>query len=122
MGDTGKFKTADKLDELRSLEESQQAGKGRIEFDELGNAVWVPYTGLGAEETIKALLNDNTLALTQDDAKGTVRRIQANPAGLKKGYDPYESGLLVKKQWKKKKDLRALSKWIEQKKKPDDDR
>jgi hypothetical protein len=30
--------------------------------------------------------------------------------------------MLLKKQWKKKKDLRALSKWIEQKKKLDDER
>jgi hypothetical protein len=28
----------------------------------------------------------------------------------------------VKKEWKKKKDLRALSKWIEQKKKLDENR
>jgi hypothetical protein len=30
--------------------------------------------------------------------------------------------MLVKKQWKKKKDLRALSGWIEQKKRMEDDR
>ena len=28
---------------------------------------------------------------------------------MKKGYDPYDSGLLAKKQFKKKKDLRKLS-------------
>jgi hypothetical protein len=32
--------------------------------------------------------------------------------GVKKGYDPYDSGQLVKKDWKKKKDLRRLSDWI----------
>jgi hypothetical protein len=75
--------------------------------------------GLGGKETLRRLLDDDVLALTEDDAKGTVRRIQPNPGGLKKGYDPYDSGMLLKKQWKKKKDLRALSKWIEQKKKLD---
>jgi hypothetical protein len=117
MTDTGKFKTADKLAELHKLEETQHEGSGRIEYDELGNAVWVPFGGIGSEETLRRLLNDDTLALTQDEAKASTARISENRAGLKKGYDPYDSGMLVKKQWKKKKDLRALSKWIEQKKK-----
>jgi hypothetical protein len=78
--------------------------------------------GLGGKETLRRLLDDDTLGFTEDDARGTVRRIQPNPGGLKKGYDPYDSGMLVKKQWKKKKDLRALSGWIEQKKKMEDDR
>lgn len=122
MSDTGKFKTADGLAELHGLEESQREGRGRIEYDELGNAVWVPYGGLGSKETLQLLLNDQSLALTENGSKGTTKRIEQNAGGLKKGYDPYDSGMLVKKQWKKKKDLRALSKWIEQKKKFDKDR
>jgi hypothetical protein len=122
MSDTGKFKTADGLAELHGLEESQREGRGRIEYDELGNAVWVPYGGLGSKETLELLLNDQSLALTENGSKGTTKRIEQNAGGLKKGYDPYDSGMLVKKQWKKKKDLRALSKWIEQKKKLEDDR
>ncbi len=122
MSDTSKFKTAERMAELHKLEEAERQGHGRIEYDELGNAVWVPYGGLGSEETLKRLLNDETLALSADDSKGTVRRVQPNAGGLRKGYDPYDSGMLLKKQWKKKKDLRALSKWIEQKKKHDDER
>jgi hypothetical protein len=122
MSDTSKFKTAERMAEFHKLEEAERQGHGRIEYDELGNAVWVPYGGLGSEETLKRLLNDETLALSQDDSKGTVRRVQPNAGGLRKGYDPYDSGMLLKKQWKKKKDLRALSKWIEQKKKLDDER
>jgi len=117
MTDTDKFKTADRLAELHRLEEAERDGRGRIEYDELGNAIWVPYGGLGSKETLQRLLNDNSLALTENDTRGTTERITQNPTGLKKGYDPYDSGLLVKKQWKKKKDLRALSKWIEEKKK-----
>lgn len=117
MSDTGKFRTAEQLAALHRMEEAQRDGQGRIEFDELGNAVWVPYGGPGTEETMNRLLNDETLAISPDSEKGTTTRIQSNPGGLKKGYDPYDSGLLVKKQWKKKKDLRALSKWIEQKNK-----
>lgn len=117
MTDTGKFRTADRLSELHKLEETWREGSGKIEYDELGNAVWVPFAGLGSEETLRRLLSDDTLALTQDDGKTSTRRITQNPGGLKKGYDPYDSGMLVKKQWKKNKDLHALSKWIEEKKK-----
>ena len=77
-------------------------------------------SGLGSRETMRRLLDDDALAFTEEeDSRGTARRIQPNPVGLKKGYDPYDSGMLVKKQWKKKKDLRALSDWIEKKKKLD---
>jgi hypothetical protein len=119
MSDTDKFKTAERLAELHKLEETQHDSSGRIEYDELGNAVWVPFAKLDSNETLKRLLNDDTLAVTEDDSKASTQRITQNPGGLKKGYDPYDSGMLVKKEWKKKKDLRALSKWIEEKKKFD---
>jgi len=121
MTDTGKFKTAERLAELRRLEQTQRDASGRIEYDELGNAIWVPFGELSSEETLRRLLSDDTLALAESDTGGTTERVSQNPAGLKKGYDPYDSGLLVKKQWKKKKDLHALSRWIEQKKKLDED-
>lgn len=117
MSDTGKFKPRDKLEELHRLEKEHGLGEGHVEFDELGNAVWTPYGGLGGKEALKKLLADDSLAISDEDGKGSTPRIQANPVGLKKGYDPYDSGMLQKKQWKKKKDLRALSQWIEQKKK-----
>lgn len=39
--------------------------------------------------------------------------IQNNPAGLRMGYDPYESGLLPRRPKRKKIDLRELSRWLE---------
>lgn len=116
MSDTEKFKLPDKPPDLDRLDEGVNDGLGRIEYDELGNAVWVPYRGVSGQEALRRLLNDDTLAVTEDNAKGTIRRIQENQAGLRKGYDPYDSGLLLKKTRKKKKDLRALSKWIVKKK------
>lgn len=118
MSITGRFHFAGTPAERQGLDETQAVGQGRVEFDELGNAVWVPMGGLGSEEVLARLLNDVTLSLSQDDKPGTVHRVQPNPAGLRKGYDPYDSGLLVKKRWKPKKDLRALSAWIEQKNRP----
>lgn len=117
MGDTGRIFPDKKPAELHELDETQPVGEGHVEFDELGNAVWVPYGGLGSEEVIARLLNDTTLSLSQEDPKGGIGRIQPNPGGTKLGYDPYDSGLLVKKTRNKKTDLRALSNWIEQQKK-----
>jgi len=119
MSDTEKFKLPDKPPELDRLDEGANDGQGRIEYDELGNAVWVPYRGVSGQEALKRLLNDDTLAITDDNSKGTIRRIQENRAGLGKGYDPYDSGLLLKKTRKKKKNLRALSEWIVKQKKDD---
>jgi hypothetical protein len=113
MGDTGKYrKIGESAKEMSHYAEEQRLGHGRIEFDELGNAVWVPSSAGSGDEVMRRLLDDPTLAFSNDYSQGTHRRVQQNQLGTKKGYDPYDSGLLVKKEWKKKKDLRKLSDWI----------
>lgn len=119
--DTGKYKKiSEDISELSHYSEQQRLGHGKIEFDELGNAIWVPYSGASGPDAMNRLLNDPNLAFSTDYSQGTVQRVEPNPQGLKKGYDPYDSGLLVKKQWKKKKDLRRLSQWITSKKKSEE--
>ena len=113
-------KIGDSMKEMRHYAEEQRLGHGRIEFDELGNAIWVPSSGDASNDVMRRLLDDPTLAFTSDYQPGTQKRIQQNQAGVKKGYDPYDSGLLVKKEWKKKKDLRKLSEWIKQRKPKDE--
>jgi len=105
-------KIGDSLKEMSHYAEQQRLGHGRIEFDELGNAMWVPASGADSDDVMRRLLDDPALAFSNDYHQATHRRIQQNPFGVKKGYDPYDSGLLVKKEWKKKKDLRKLSEWI----------
>ncbi|MBM5810964.1 MAG: hypothetical protein FJ191_03205 [Gammaproteobacteria bacterium] len=121
MADTGKYKRIpEDVREMARFAEQQQMGHGKIEFDELGNAVWVPYSGAESKDVMRKLLDDPNLAFSNEFAGGTVRRISQNPQGLKQGYDPYDSGLLLKKQWKKKKDLRRLSQWIRTRKPQDE--
>ena len=48
-----------------------------------------------------------------DDEPPANAPIRNNRKGLRLGYNPYESGLLPKKQQQKKRDLRELSKWLE---------
>ncbi|MGH8249088.1 MAG: hypothetical protein ACREVI_00085 [Steroidobacteraceae bacterium] len=121
MSDPGKYKKlSTDAKEMSHYAEEQRLGHGRIEFDELGNAIWVPFAGASGDDVMRRLLDDPSLAFSSDYSEGTQKRIQQNQQGVKKGYDPYDSGLLVKKEWKKKKDLRALSNWIT-KRKPRDD-
>ena len=121
MGDTGKFKKiSDDAQELKHYSEEQRLGHGRIEFDELGNAIWVPNKGASGSDVMRLLLDDPNLAFSADYNQGSDKRIQQNKLGVKKGYDPYDSGLLEKKEWKKKKDLRRLSNWIKSRKPKDE--
>lgn len=113
-------KIGDSMKEMSHYAEEQRLGHGRIEFDELGNAIWVPSSGDAGNDVMRRLLDDPTLAFTSDYQPGTQKRIQQNQAGVKKGYDPRDSGLLVKKEWKKKKDLRKLGAWLKSRKPKDE--
>jgi hypothetical protein len=113
-------KISDDAKEMSHYAEQQRLGHGRIDFDELGNAIWVPNSGLTGDEVMRRLLDDPTLAFSNEYSQGTQKRIEKNPLGVKKGYDPYDSGMLVKKEWKKKRDLRQFSAWIKSRKPKDE--
>ncbi|MGB5132591.1 MAG: hypothetical protein WBO00_08250 [Steroidobacteraceae bacterium] len=119
MGDEKYKKISTDSREMTRYAEEQRLGHGKIEFDELGNAVWVPSSTAMSGDVMMRLLDEPTLAIAEDSAQGT-QRVKKNPAGLKKGYDPYDSGLLAKKQFRKKKDLRKLSDWIRSRKPKED--
>lgn len=97
---------------------------GRLGLDDRGNVTWewneeepdlVADDTLGAAERVRALV-DPRLQVKEDD-DDPLNPIQSNPKGLKTGYNPYNSGALGKQSWKKKKNLKELSKWIELRKK-----
>lgn len=79
---------------------------GQVRFDDRGNAVWDTWRGGRLEHP----------ALQLADGQPSRDGHTDNPIGLASGYNPYESGILGGKDRPRKKDLRALSKWIEQKK------
>jgi len=93
---------------------------GRVKFDDRGNAVWEWAVGAGAfgrevsTQRLKKLENP-TLSLA-DDAPTPVDTVRANPLGMKKGYNPYDSGKLGKQQAPRKKDLRKLGEWLKSRK------
>jgi len=86
---------------------------GQLTLDDRGNVTWewklddvlLADDTLGAAERLRALVDPNLTVKDDDDP--------LNPKGLKTGYNPYNSGTLGKRRWKKKKNLKELSKWVE---------
>ena len=99
---------------------------GHLGTNDLGNVTWewknegdlLADDTLGGAERLRALV-DPSLQVKDDD-DDPLNPARSNPKGLKSGYNPYNSGALGKQTWKKKKDLRELSKWIELRKKMTD--
>jgi hypothetical protein len=102
---------------------STDAEPGHLGIDDRGNVTWewadegdlLADDTLGAAERVRALV-DPKLQI-RDDEDNPLSPAQSNAKGLKSGYNPYNSGALGKQSWKKKKNLRELSKWIELRKK-----
>jgi len=100
------------------------AEPGKISRDDRGNVSWQwsddeslqADDTLGAAERVRALVDPDLDVLEDEDGNP----IKNTSKGLKKGYNPYNSGALAKESWKKKKNLRELSKWIELKRQMDD--
>jgi hypothetical protein len=99
---------------------------GTIGFDELGNAQFqwnderLLEDGDEADTRRQRSLSIANLVLVDDEPPPDTKTISTNKNGLRVGYNPYDSGRLPKQQWKKPKDLRALSKWIEAQKRATD--
>ena len=97
-------------------------GAGHLGADDRGNVTWewrddpnlLADDTLGGAERMRALV-DPKLEVKEDDSPTSI--VRGNTKALKSGYNPYNSGTLGKQTWKKKKDLRELSKWIELRKK-----
>ena len=98
-------------------------GAGQLATDDRGNVTWqwADDDALQADDTIGAAhrvlaLLDPAMQIVEDT--GNPRDpVRANAQGLKVGYNPYDSGALGKDSFRKKKDLRLLSKWIETRRK-----
>lgn len=101
--------------------DSDPTGKepGRLGVDDRGNVTWewresddlLADDALGDVERLNALVDPRLDVLEDDGARDDPRSVK--PKRLKTGYDPYESGALGKQDWKKKRNLKELSKWIE---------
>jgi hypothetical protein len=99
---------------------------GQIAFDDRGNAIYEWRQDLNVEDSEDAekarrrALEHPGLSMVDEDPLPNAP-IRNNHKGTRLGYNPYESGLL-KKEYKKKTDLRELSKWLELKRKAEKDK
>lgn len=94
---------------------------GAVKFDERGNAVWqwsIETGSFGVNASAERMRRlDNPKLSIADDQPTPYDSVKSNPLGLKKGYNPYDSGKLDKNgQPRKKTDLRKLSEWLKLKK------
>lgn len=87
---------------------------GHVKRDDRGNAVWEWTTG--DADPLAATLNNPGLALA-DLPPAPDAPASPNPIAAKKGYNPYGSGLIERKDPPRKRNLRELSRWIELRKK-----
>ena len=101
---------------------------GRIAFDDRGNAIYawnedqLSLDGEEGERARRKALDHPGLTMVEDEPVANAP-IRNNTKGLTVGYNPYESGLLAQKEAPKKKtDLRELSKWLEMKKRVENNR
>ncbi len=95
---------------------------GRIRFDDRGNAIYewqndkLTVEGEHGDRLRQKALMHHGLAIVDDEpTKEEIAR--PDPKGLRVGYNPYSSGMHANQPLNKKRDLRALSNWIQQKKK-----
>jgi len=93
---------------------------GRLGLDDRGNVTWewnedepdlVADDPIGDTARVRALVDPRLQV--KDDDDDPLNPIQSNPKGLKTGYNPYNSGALAKQSYKRKRNLKELSKWIE---------
>lgn len=95
---------------------------GRIAFDDLGNAQFewaneqLSEDSAAGERLRERAMAHPGLAIADDEPPANAP-MRANPKGLRLGYNPYESGVLAKKEYKPKRNLHELSRWIDMKRK-----
>jgi hypothetical protein len=87
---------------------------GHVGRDDRGNAVW---QWAGREAASPVNLEMPTLSLADEEPPTPLGNARLNTVATKAGYNPYESGLILKKDRPRRRDLRQLSRWIEQQKK-----
>jgi hypothetical protein len=91
-----------------------QAPSGHVAHDDRGNAIWSWSEGVDHQEPLRYSPGFE-ISDQPDDSRvvttGTGLHVQVSAKG---GYNPYQSGFVKGEETPRKRDLKALSKWIEE--------
>jgi hypothetical protein len=96
---------------------------GQLGKDDRGNVTWEwrdepelqADDSVGTAARLRALVDPRLDIVEEDDDPRNP--LTVNSKRIKTGYNPYNSGALGKQTWKKKRDLKELSQWIDLRKK-----
>ncbi len=93
------------------LKQMLDTGSGRVTHDERGNAVW----SWGNEIEPDFAVDATDLAVLPDPVNA--RGPMIGRSAMNTGFNPYQSGLVQREERAPRRDLRELSRWIEQRNK-----
>jgi hypothetical protein len=87
---------------------------GNLSLDDRGKVVVYEWRDqLAGGKAVRDEGPDDPHLSLADDEMPLTAAIESDPKDLRVGYNPYESGLLVRKRSGRKCDLRELSNWIQ---------
>jgi len=112
MSETNKPKRENLPKGPGKAQDSGQARARAADVDEVDSLM-----GLGNTGVLRRLIEDDSLALADDKSGENPAHPTPNPAAKTTGFDPYGGALDPPEHKKKRTDLRALSAWIEKKRK-----
>lgn len=84
---------------------------GSVARDDRGNAIWQ----WKDESILDQQLSNPKLSIREEEPPPGVN-VGINATGARVGFNPYGTGVVVKTERPRRKDLRQLSKWIEMRK------
>ncbi len=91
-----------------------QSPSGHVAHDDRGNAIWTWSEEIDHQEPLRYATNFEISDQSSDSRVVTTGNGQHVQVSAKGGYNPYESGFVKGADAPRKRDLKALSKWIEE--------
>ena len=92
-------------------DQTNRMPKGRVVFDERGNAVWQAGVPVNTGETLNRILDVDALSLLEGEMTRKMKTLK-----VEDGYDPYSSGVMSRDTSNSTRNLKALNDWVNDKK------
>ena len=90
-----------------SNDRTNRMPKGKVVFDERGNAVWQSAVPVNTDETLNRILDVDALSILEGEMTLRMKMLK-----VEDGYDPYSSGIMSRDTSNSSRSLKALNDWI----------